>query len=365
MAASEASKRFPPEVSYKDFERLLFELQQYLPTRVDMSYLSNKFSESTGEQLMYAMGFLNLIDSNNRPTPCLKSLVLSAGEYRTALMRQIADDAYAFVLQGRLNIQNATYNELEEVFLNIYRMGRDICRRCINFFIDLSEDAAIPLSRQVTLKRQMAHTSPGIQNAKQQWVPHVPEIDYGKHPGDDRLQQVKFLHTIAKDFQHFDQIYQKARKPLKEYQRAPKTMTQGEWGRVVNALSDYYESVRFLYKIALLTELKIIDSDLLYVFYYSDIVENSIFKLSTLIKWSGTGLDLAANYQSCDIAHIAVTVVNLINKLDAIYQDHRGDLPFSAEVTENFLDRKREFFSNPAQYTANADRIVTIQEKNA
>ena len=142
-------------------------------------------------------------------------------------------------------------------------------------------------------------------------------------------------------------------------------MTEGEWGRVVNALNEYYESVRFSYKIALLTELKIIDSDLLYVFYYSDIVENSIFKLSTLIRWCGTGLDLAANYQSYDIAHIAITLVNLIDKLNAIYQNHRGESPFSTEVTENLLDRTRDFFSNPAQFTVNADRIVIIQEKNA
>ena len=57
MAASEASQQFPPDVSYKDFERLLFELQQYLPTRVDMSYLSDKFSISICKQLMYAMSF--------------------------------------------------------------------------------------------------------------------------------------------------------------------------------------------------------------------------------------------------------------------------------------------------------------------
>ena len=74
-----------------------------------------------------------MIDSNNRPTPRLKLLVSSKGEHRATLMRQIADDAYAFVLKGRLNTQNATYNEIEDVFLYIYRMERAICQNASIF----------------------------------------------------------------------------------------------------------------------------------------------------------------------------------------------------------------------------------------
>ena len=60
-----------------------------------------EFSMDTSTQLLHAISFLNLIDGNNRSTPRLKLLVSSTTrEHRAALMRQVADDAYAFVLKG-------------------------------------------------------------------------------------------------------------------------------------------------------------------------------------------------------------------------------------------------------------------------
>jgi hypothetical protein len=126
---------------------------------------------------------------------------------------------------------------------------------------------------------------------------------------DNRLEQVTFLHALAQDFEHFDQTYIEARKTMSEYEKIPKKMTEEAWLRVIGALSEYYKSVRFLYRIALLAEARIIDMDLLYIFYYADIVENTTLKLNRLIKWCGTGLDLAANYTSYELARIGITLV--------------------------------------------------------
>jgi len=83
MTIEEGKKQPPPYISYKTFGNFMGELQQHLPTRVDLNYLSDQFSASTGTQLMYTMRFLKLIDQNNRPLPRLKLLASGAtGEHR-------------------------------------------------------------------------------------------------------------------------------------------------------------------------------------------------------------------------------------------------------------------------------------------
>ncbi len=161
MTIDEGRKHSPPYVSYKTFDSFMTRLQQHLPTRIDRSYWGEMYSGSTGTQLMSAMRFLNLIDANARPMPRLKLLVsTTTGEHRAALLRQVADDAYAFALKGTLDTQNATYAELEDVFKNTYRMKSDVCRKCIKFFTEFSKDAGIPLSPQITKKRKMPRASP-------------------------------------------------------------------------------------------------------------------------------------------------------------------------------------------------------------
>ena len=161
MTMEERSKNCPPYIPYKTFESFVSMLRQSLPARIDPGYLSDKVSANTGAQLLYAMTFLNLIDGNNRPTPRLKLLVLATGEHRKALMRQMADDGYCFVWKGDLNTQNLTYSDLENNFLNTYKMERDNCRKCINFFIDFCEDAGIPLSPEFISKSQNLFNNSG------------------------------------------------------------------------------------------------------------------------------------------------------------------------------------------------------------
>jgi hypothetical protein len=168
MTTEEGKKHSPPYVSYKTFGSFLTQLQPQPPTRIDRSIWGEMFSGSTGTQLMSAMRFLNLIDVNSRPTARLKLLTGASGEHRAVLLRQVADEAYAFVLKGTLDIQNATYAELEDVFQNTYRMKSDVCRKCIKFFTEFSKDAGIPLSPQITKKRKVPRTNSGTKNTKKE-----------------------------------------------------------------------------------------------------------------------------------------------------------------------------------------------------
>lgn len=127
--------------------------------------------------------------------------------------------------------------------------------------------------------------------------------------------------------------------------------------------------MRFLYRIALLTESEIINLDLLYIFYHANIVENTTFKLNRLIKWCGTGLDLAANYSSYELARIGAALVKLIEELNTVHQGHGADLitEGNSEFLEDFKERTKDFFSNPGNYSVDSfntlNRVVDIRKE--
>jgi len=364
----------PPYVSYKSFNKLINMLERNLFTRIDLSYMSDDFSVRTGTNLMLAMRFLNFIDGGNRPTTVLK--LLTAGttkERRATLLRQVADEAYAFVFKANIDIQTATYAELEAVFQSTYRMDYDICHKCIRFFIEFCKDAGILLSPEIVKKQKILGTIPEMKNGTYKWTDENQcKSDNGTNPIDNRLQQVIFLYSLRNDFDHFDSLYNQAAITLPMFDdQIPKELTEEEWFKVVDALRLDFEYVGFLYKIALWTESGILSADVLYSLYYQEIADGLTFKLNTLIQWCGTGCDLVLGYNSHNVARIAVTLINLLEKLNVIHQEHGADLVLKRDsvLIANFKSRTKSFISDPSkfdEYSPNyIDRKITIREKEA
>jgi hypothetical protein len=156
-------KRSPPYVSYRSFLTLLEDLQRGLPSRIDRSYWGDKFSGSTGTQLMSALRFLNLIDSNGLPTMQLKDLASARGTHRSEILRKISQESFSFLMSNSFESEKATYAQLEEVFNDIYQVDRDVARKCIKFFIELANDAGIPLSPFITKKSKTSRPSPVVE----------------------------------------------------------------------------------------------------------------------------------------------------------------------------------------------------------
>ena len=145
-------KRSPPYVSYRSFLTLLEELQRGLPARIDRSYWGDKFSGSTGTQLMSALRFLNLIDPVGVPTNQLKELVQARGSTRSESLKKVSQQSFTFLTTNTFEAEKATYSQLEEVFYEGYQVDRDVARKCIKFFTELAVDAGIPLSPFITKK---------------------------------------------------------------------------------------------------------------------------------------------------------------------------------------------------------------------
>jgi hypothetical protein len=159
MVAEHGRKRLPPYISYRTFHNFLEGLQQRMPARIDRSYWGDILSGSTGTQLMAALRFLDLVDETGRPTDRLKPLVTSRGEQRNNILREIALTSFDFVLEGELDPQNATYSQLEEIFSEKYQLTGQLSRKCLKFFIELSNNAGITLSPFITKRFRSGYSA--------------------------------------------------------------------------------------------------------------------------------------------------------------------------------------------------------------
>lgn len=152
MVNDKGRKSLPPYVSYRTFRNFVDGLQLGIPARIDRSYWGDRYSGSTGTQLMTALRFLGLIDSNGMPTTRLRQLVSAKGAQRPEILKQIAYTSFDFLSERILDPQVATYSQLEEAFYNTYQVTGDVARKCIKFFVSLESDAGVPLSTFIMKK---------------------------------------------------------------------------------------------------------------------------------------------------------------------------------------------------------------------
>ncbi|AAW40026.1 DUF5343 domain-containing protein [Dehalococcoides mccartyi] len=173
MANLKGSKPLPPYVSYRTFLNFLLGLQEAIPSRLDRSFWGDKWSGSTGTQLMAALRFLGLADNEGMPREKLRRLVDAKGEDRTLILRQIALEGYEFVFNSSADPESLTYAQLEELFHNSFKVADDVVRKCIKFFLGLAEDADIPISPFVTKKSRTARSGAGTKKVSRKIMPRT------------------------------------------------------------------------------------------------------------------------------------------------------------------------------------------------
>lgn len=176
MTTDKSRKHLPPYISFRTFENFIGRLQQQVPSRIDRSYWGDTLSGSTGTQLMAALRFLNLVDSNGKPTNRLKQVAAAKGEQRAEALREMTAEAYAFVLHSPLDIQNSTYSELEEAFHENFQLTSDVGRKCIKFFISLAGNSGTALSPFVTKRVRGTYTGSGTTGNKSVPKKAVPRV---------------------------------------------------------------------------------------------------------------------------------------------------------------------------------------------
>lgn len=174
------------------------------------------------------------------------------------------------------------------------------------------------------------------------------------------LEQIKFLMELSKDFIMHEQKYLAAWKVLRNYSKCPKEILHKEWEEVCDALRNCYESVLFLYQIAQLVNNRMIDSKILYLFYYEKITGYSDAKLSFLIQWCGTGIDLAANYDSYELGRIIIPIKNLIILMESYHKKHINKHVAKQYnfVIDKFKEMENQFIPNLSKYDVSSKDYI-------
>lgn len=204
MTTDSLRKHLPPYVSYRTFRNFLNGLQQGIPARIDRSYWGDRWSGSTGSQLVAALRFLSLVDSNGVPTNRLKQLVSARDTQRTEILRQMASEAFAFLLRGSLDSQTATYAQIEELLHNTYQVTPDVSRKCIKFFVGLASDAEIPLSPFIIKKSKVRTTSTGTRRISPKGVVRTKMDSTVPQNGPEMPAQWSLDKILLSKFPTFD-----------------------------------------------------------------------------------------------------------------------------------------------------------------
>ena len=163
MVMEKGRKHLPPYVSYRTFHNFMQQLQQRMPSRIDRSYWGDILSGSTGTQLMAARAFLTWWMPTVSPWSALRRSSSARGDQRTQLLHEIASEAFDFVLKSSLDLESATYSQLQEVFHNTFQLTDDVSRKCVKFFIAMANDAGMTISPFITKRTRSTHPAAGTK----------------------------------------------------------------------------------------------------------------------------------------------------------------------------------------------------------
>jgi len=206
-AVSIEKKRLPPYISYQTFNNFVRRLseQPRLPARIDNGYRRETLSGSNSVQMMTGMRFLGLVDEFEKPTGQLQQFVQAKGDQQKAVLADIVKRSYSFVFKLPNYDKDATRDQLVGCFQQNYQLKPDVLRKCIKFFVLMSDDAGVTLSPFMTKKfrKASARTKVPEQKSSGKKVPQktyqnlkVPEL--AEVPETDNSWHSKLLEKFPK-----------------------------------------------------------------------------------------------------------------------------------------------------------------------
>ena len=167
----------PPYVSFSTFKTLLDWLRsEGVPLRLDRSFWQEKFSGSTGAQLMAALRFLGLLQED-QPLEDLEGRVAASTDDRRFILKELLKDSYASVPFDDLD--RATPAMVRRWF-RAYPVDGHTMRKSISFFVNAAREAEMPMSGAV--KRMVrGKTTPAARAAPRDRPQVAPA---GEAPGE-------------------------------------------------------------------------------------------------------------------------------------------------------------------------------------
>jgi Family of unknown function (DUF5343) len=161
MGGSEKARslRTAPYTSYRTFKTFIEDLREHgVPSRIDRSVLT-RFSGAVGGQLMAALRFLGLIDSEGRSAQRLRELVIAHGEaHWPETLSHTLHQAYAPMFA--IDLETATPSHFGATFRKAFPAADAVVQKCVTFFLYAAADAGLKVSARILKGRKPRSLAP-------------------------------------------------------------------------------------------------------------------------------------------------------------------------------------------------------------
>lgn len=157
MSYTIEKKLSPAYVNYSTFTKFIERLGGVVPDRVDKSLMTS-MSGSGQAALKSSLRYLNLTNEDEKPTTLMHELVESSEGGRKQVLKKVLEKSYPFLVNGSLNLDNATMNQLEDWFRNQGISGTTVDKSA-KFFLDAATVAGIPLGPYLAQKSSRRRSS--------------------------------------------------------------------------------------------------------------------------------------------------------------------------------------------------------------
>jgi hypothetical protein len=149
-------------VSYLTFVNMLDHLKglKVMPTRIDNSLWSGKFSGTNGVLLNAGLRFLQLVDGD-KPNKAFESLVFAEADGRKALLGGIIGKAYG---PGLTNLANKTPKMVDEAIRGLGTTD-STHRKAVSFFIQAAKAADMPMPSTIAKRARNRPGAPSRRRA--------------------------------------------------------------------------------------------------------------------------------------------------------------------------------------------------------
>lgn len=143
----------PPYIAFQTLKTLAGLMKEKsVPARIDRSVLTN-FSGAVGGQLLTALKFLRLTDSDGAPTQALRDLVKAHGtDAWTVALNTTIKAAYEPLFE--LDLKQASPAQFTEKFRQAYPGKDETLRKCMTFFLNAAREAETPISQYIMFNKK-------------------------------------------------------------------------------------------------------------------------------------------------------------------------------------------------------------------
>lgn len=157
----------PPYGAYGSFSNLLNKLRETgIPSRIDPTVFGNA-SGSVSYSTIAALKYLNLIDSDGKPSQKFIDLVNASDEGRAPIIKELVKAGYPSLFGGTINLKTVSAGEFDDHIRSTFDVSGSTVDKVAAFFLAAAKQAGIQVSPHLLARKPVAPSQSSKKSAKQ------------------------------------------------------------------------------------------------------------------------------------------------------------------------------------------------------